>query len=554
MQFVPGNEIINGTPYPEWEGQLTADFDPTIARAMLTDPESGFRVLNILSDPLRPAPGTMAYSMATYSRHGGSIDRILRRVANDHDGANKKIEDIAESYGHKSVMDLAQIALAFERVPLFLALSYWYRLVVGAGQEVSTRYQSLEKTSFVELPPNLEISPELREEFQGILRAQMANYSMILPMTYPILESYWHVNPAIKEEVDALKARNFDIARHLLPQGILTNFGIIASARHWSAQIGLSRASGDHVDRTAANMIYSLMVTNSHLRELGYPEEAPGLIRHSGASYQLRDSTALILDGLRGSQANRNLNVREASNGYQVGHYGNPDHGVLLQYLLLIDPNLSRNGFERFIREMPSDLIERTVGEAWAKHHNRFYEIFHLGDSGAITATGYSDLGTIHDFIRHRSLKRNVPLLHDTFDFRTELNRAVPLFAHCAYTEALPELAGVRSMMDGMLNRTYSQIIAWYEKAFTEQGPEFANNYVRYLLPKAHLTRYSLSGSHSHWQYFINQRSGYGGHINYRMDAKKIADGLMQYGALRPSMSQVVSPDPQSRAEAMGRS
>src|SRR5450755_2913693 len=90
-------------------------------------------------------PEIQAYAMAKYSRSSLSIKESLKEITLQK--AEKFLNTFYFQYGHRSIADLAHIALAIERLSILAAV------VVADeqrwdGQERSTRYQDFRKSGY----------------------------------------------------------------------------------------------------------------------------------------------------------------------------------------------------------------------------------------------------------------------------------------------------------------------------------------------------------------------------------------------------------------------
>src|ERR1043165_5447940 len=89
-------------------------------------------------------PEVQAYAMAKYSRSALSMKESLKEISTQK--AEKFLNTFYFQYGHRSIADLAHIALAIERLSILAAIAVadeqrW------DGQERSTRYQDFKKGS-----------------------------------------------------------------------------------------------------------------------------------------------------------------------------------------------------------------------------------------------------------------------------------------------------------------------------------------------------------------------------------------------------------------------
>ena len=90
-------------------------------------------------------PEIQAYAMAKYSRSALSMKESLREISSQK--AEKFLNTFYFQYGHRSIADLAHIALAVERLSILAAIELadeqrW------DGQERSTRYQDFKKSGY----------------------------------------------------------------------------------------------------------------------------------------------------------------------------------------------------------------------------------------------------------------------------------------------------------------------------------------------------------------------------------------------------------------------
>src|SRR5574337_220535 len=90
-------------------------------------------------------PEVQAYAMAKYSRSALSMKESLREISSQK--AEKFLNTFYFQYGHRSIADLAHIAMAIERLSILAAIEVadeqrW------DGQERSTRYQDFKKSGY----------------------------------------------------------------------------------------------------------------------------------------------------------------------------------------------------------------------------------------------------------------------------------------------------------------------------------------------------------------------------------------------------------------------
>ena len=186
-------------------------------------------------------PEIQAYAMAKYSRSALSMKESLKEITLQK--AEKFLNTFYFQYGHRSIADLAHIALAIERLSILAAI------VVADeqrwdGQERSTRYQDFRKSgyytpSFSDAAADGTAGSSARVLYRETIEALFATYEKISQRTFEYLVS---ITPRPAEmKADAyertLRARAFDISRYLLPLATNTSLGEIVNARTLETQV-----------------------------------------------------------------------------------------------------------------------------------------------------------------------------------------------------------------------------------------------------------------------------------------------------------------------------
>ena len=184
-------------------------------------------------------PEIQAYAMAKYSRSSLSMKESLKEITLQK--AEKFLNTYYFQYGHRSIADLAHIALAIERLSILAAI------VVADeqrwdGQERSTRYQDFRKSGYY--TPNfgdavVNGATSARVLYRETIESLFATYEKVSQRTFEYLAS---ITPRPAEmKADAyertLRARAFDISRYLLPLATNTSLGEIVNARTLESQV-----------------------------------------------------------------------------------------------------------------------------------------------------------------------------------------------------------------------------------------------------------------------------------------------------------------------------
>jgi len=216
-------------------------------------------------------PEIQAYAMAKYSRSALSMKESLREISTQK--AEKFLNTFYFQYGHRSIADLAHIALAVERLSILAAIEVadeqrW------DGQERSTRYQDFKKSGYY--TPEFGADDEARKLYRETLDFLLAEYEALSAHMADYLISITPKPADMKQEAyeRTLKARAFDITRYLLPLATNTSLGEIVNARTLETQVAhlLShthrevRVLGESLKRAATGAAYN--VNAESLRDL----------------------------------------------------------------------------------------------------------------------------------------------------------------------------------------------------------------------------------------------------------------------------------------------
>jgi thymidylate synthase ThyX len=208
-------------------------------------------------------PEIQAYAMAKYSRSALSMKESLREISAQK--AEKFLNTFYFQYGHRSIADLAHIALAIERLSILAAIELadeqrW------DGQERSTRYQDFKKSGYY--TPDFGDDDEARKLYRETLDFLFAEYEALSAHMTQHLISITPKPTEMKQEQyeRTLKARAFDITRYLLPLATNTSLGEIVNARTLETQVAhlLShthrevRQLGESLKKAATSAAYNV--------------------------------------------------------------------------------------------------------------------------------------------------------------------------------------------------------------------------------------------------------------------------------------------------------
>src|ERR1039457_5390175 len=190
-------------------------------------------------------PEIQAYAMAKYSRSSLSMKESLKEISAQR--AEKFLNTYYFQYGHRSIADLAHIALAIERLSILAAI-----VIVDEqrwdGQERSTRYQDFRKSGYYTPAfPNdafqhdnaaTEASSP-RTLYRETIESLFTTYEKVSQRTFEYLAGIIPRPPEMKPDAyeRTLRARAFDISRYLLPLSTNTSLGEIVNARTLESQV-----------------------------------------------------------------------------------------------------------------------------------------------------------------------------------------------------------------------------------------------------------------------------------------------------------------------------
>lgn len=179
-------------------------------------------------------PEVLAYAMAKYSRSALSMKESLREL--NAQKAEQFLNTFYFQYGHRSIADLAHIALAVERLSILAAIALvdeqrW------DGQERSTRYQNFRKSGW--FTPDFGADAIARQLCADTVSGLFDRYDEISRGAVELLRAQVAKPEEMKPEAyeRTLRARAFDGARYLLPLATNTSLGEIVNARTLETQV-----------------------------------------------------------------------------------------------------------------------------------------------------------------------------------------------------------------------------------------------------------------------------------------------------------------------------
>jgi thymidylate synthase ThyX len=179
-------------------------------------------------------PEVLAYAMAKYSRSALSMRESLAEISAQR--AEQFLATFYFQYGHRSIADLAHVAMAVERLSLLAAI-----VLVDEqrwdGQERSTRYQNFLKSGWY--LPDFGTDSASARLYTETVENLFATYQRTTAQVHEALLRRIPCPAEMKPDVyqRTLKARAFDVARYLLPLATNTSLGQIMNARTLETQV-----------------------------------------------------------------------------------------------------------------------------------------------------------------------------------------------------------------------------------------------------------------------------------------------------------------------------
>jgi thymidylate synthase ThyX len=470
-------------------------------------------------------PEVLAYAMAKYSRSALSMRESLAEISAQR--AEQFLSTFYFQYGHRSIADLAHVALAVERLSLLAAIELvdeqrW------DGQERSTRYQNFLKSGWY-LPDFGQDAGSARL-FSSTVEDLFATYQRTTAAVHEALLRRIPCPETMKQEAyeRTLKARAFDVARYSLPLATNTSLGQIMNARSLETQIC----------RLLSHPAAEIRDLGVKLREAA---TGPAWNLHSKAGATFVEKLATADPGLASEAAS--LLTREVRTAPTLVKYAEPS-----EYLIRSRAELASIAAELLgsvpVAEAPLvDLVERTeslevelaatllysashhpyrqirdlvsgfkagqvaeIVDLGLKHRGKYDEAlraFHAG--AALRFDILMDIGGFRDMHRHR---RCVQMIQG---FTTQHGWEVPANGDLGPDVDILAEAGIRSDYDHAIGQAHEACV----KIAAGSAPEAAQSAL-YLLPLATRVRCLFKMDFAEAQYISELRSGPAGHFSYR--------------------------------------
>ena len=466
-------------------------------------------------------PEIQAYAMAKYSRSALSMKESLKEITQQK--AEKFLNTFYFQYGHRSIADLAHIALAIERLSILAAI-----VLVDEqrwdGQERSTRYQDFKKSGYY-LPNFGEDAgaagaAPAKALYRDTIESLFTAYEQVSQQTFEYLAGITPKPADMKQDAyeRTLRARAFDISRYLLPLATNTSLGEIVNARTLETQVAhlLShthkevRDLGSLLKRAAISPAYnaneeSLRALVAEIRAVS-PEiadraerellhevkAAPTLVKYADPSpYEIETRRELHQAA---AELMRGVAIEPAP---LVDLLDTDPLEIELAATLLYEHCHYSYRQVRQAVEAAGDTRRREIIETGLRHRGKHDEMLRPFSAGQqFRFDILMDIGGFRDMHRHR---RCVQIMQD---FTT---------AHGYDAPPEVEAAGIRATYDSAMKQAKTAVAK-----LSETGGEEAGQDAQYAIPLAFRKRTLFKMDFAEAVYISELRTTPAGHASYR--------------------------------------
>jgi thymidylate synthase ThyX len=462
-------------------------------------------------------PEVQAYAMAKYSRSALSMKESLKEISQQK--AEKFLNTFYFQYGHRSIADLAHVALAIERLSILAAIAVadeqrW------DGQERSTRYQDFKKSGY--FTPDFGVDQQARSLYRETIETLFAEYESLSERTSRYLLEITPKPAEMKQEAyeRTLKARAFDISRYLLPLSTNTSLGEIVNARTLETQVSrlLShtheevRYLGELLKRAAVSPAYNASHAALHelveqvravspelgdraaqelLREV---RMAPTLVKYADPnSYEIETRRELRQAA---TELLGNLQIAPSPTVDLLDTNEEPLEVELATTLIYEHSHYPYRQIRQAIQGA-GEPIRREIIDLGLRHRGKHDEMLRPFCAGQhFRFDILMDVGGFRDMHRHRRC------IQIGQEFTTKHGYDVPDEVNAA---------GARGSYDAVMNRTAEAV----EQLAERHGTEAKEN-AQYAIPLAFRKRTLFKMDFAEVAYISELRTGPAGHFSYR--------------------------------------
>ena len=510
-------------------------------------------------------PEVQAYAMAKYSRSRQSMRQSIAELSAQR--AEQFLESFYFQYGHRSIADLAHVAMAVENVSILAAIAVVDQQVWD-GQERSTRYQDFARTGYF-TPDAIAASPDA-DTYTAAADALFSEYAALSKeITALLIESV--DRPETMDEGDykrTLRARAFDVSRALLPLATITSVGQITSARTLERQIAELLSSANAEIRAVGAAIRSACQEDSFDPAVSAMEALQRALDGVHLPAEAADALAALGKSLDRSAAAPTLVKYTAPIPYQI----ETAHAMTQAATELLS-DLPRDRMSATVALAPpapaSDELVATLLYQYDPHQHSYTQVLEVVQElssafkreiidlsvrargphddllrahqiGAPLAFDCTlDIGAFRDLHRHRRCVQIIPAflpLHGPYDPREW------------FTWGLGEAASRRAADAGLIDR-YQAALDGARGTIEALAPAHPDE-ASYLLPLAYRCRALFKMDYAEAAYMIEQRTKVGGHFSYRHAAYAMYTAL---AAREPGLATHVRVTPPTEIDLLRR-
>lgn len=455
-------------------------------------------------------PEVQAYAMAKYSRSALSMKQSLAEL--NEQRAEKFLNTFYFQYGHRSIADLAHIAMAIEKLSMLAAI-----VLVDEqrwdGQERSTRYQDFKKSGY--FVPAFA-GPALEQKYRGAIDMLFREYEVLSEGMWRYLAERTPKPAEMKEDQyeRTLRARAFDISRYLLPLAANTSLGQIVNARTLENQIARLLSDPHPEIRTLGELLKQAAREPAHnVSHRAYQQFIAGIADDSvqEAARQLllkpvRASATLVkYANASPYEMETRKSLRQAASALMAGAAIDPAAAVTL-----LDD-------EPFEIELPTTLLYEHCHYPYRQVRQRV-EGLSEAQRNEIIRLGFEHRGKHDELLRafccgqkfrfdilmdiggYRDLHRHRRCVQIAQEFTSEHGFDVPDEIRAA---------GVKERFDALMHQ-----VAATARELAAAAPDTCA--ADYVLPLAYRKRTLFKMDFAEVVYISELRTGVGGHISYR--------------------------------------
>ena len=177
-----------------------------------------------------------------------------------------------------------------------------------------------------------------------------------------------------------------------------------------------------------------------------------------------------------------------------------PTEELISHYEFLLNPLGSSQELEI------SDDMQKSLGEIMFFENGGNNSLGCVSNMDVIGLTGFASLDLISSFVSSNLLKSFVPILTDEIDLEQELSRKNNQCFFWPQILNISEFKKLKKKYERSILETYEQIKKWRAMAKNVLTKEIVDEYTKYLLPRAHSTKYFFYASIDNLQYTINEK------------------------------------------------